>query len=104
MIECRKSTAQNYECCVIAKDINNKSVSFDACLARELFFLWDNGIETTGSCCGCHSNCNSKKSFININQENKEMLNKMIYNLKYEYIINKFGAYEFKPKTKLGGG
>jgi hypothetical protein len=34
----------------------DRDIAFDACLAKELFFLWDNGIETIGSCCGKHSN------------------------------------------------
>lgn len=58
-MECRKSTVQNYEC-QVKHFVNGKWVAFDACLAKELFFLWDNGIETIGSCCGRHTNSNKK--------------------------------------------
>ena len=56
MIECRKSKVQCYECQVV-KNVFGKNIAFDACLAKELFFLWDKGIVTTGSCCGQHIDC-----------------------------------------------
>ena len=67
-MKCRKSTTAGYECNVfikppfIVKDIcgevkEKQLVSFDACLAKELFWLWDQGIKTIGSCCGKHIDC-----------------------------------------------
>jgi hypothetical protein len=55
-IPCRNSTIQEYQCqvCAWAPFQSEKKVCFDACLARELFWLWDQGIRTTGCCCGQH--------------------------------------------------
>lgn len=33
-------------------DAYKESVQVDACLAGEIIWLWDNGIKTTGCCCG----------------------------------------------------
>jgi len=54
---CRKSKFQEYDCQVCTKPRWKSShdwICFDMCLARELFYLWDLGIITTGSCCGNH--------------------------------------------------
>ena len=60
-IPCRKSKVQEYEC-----QVSSGGISFDACLAKELFYLWDNGIETTGCCCGRHSNCHKSMAYIGV--------------------------------------
>jgi hypothetical protein len=56
--KCLKSKIQEYECQVCAKPFfsKDKFVCFDKCLADELFYLWKNGIRTTGCCCGHHIN------------------------------------------------
>ena len=64
-IKCRRSAVGVYDCCVSIKKPQhiidsglfnplNDRVSFDHCLANELFNLWDKGIVTTGCCCGRH--------------------------------------------------
>jgi hypothetical protein len=54
---CRHSRIQEYDCCVYVVPrwkSAHKCICFDKCLANELFYLWDLGIVTTGSCCGRH--------------------------------------------------
>ena len=63
-VTCRKSELQVYDCYVELYRRNNnkpfcvdtlkKSICVDACLVKELFWLWDKGITTTGCCCGGH--------------------------------------------------
>ena len=57
---CRKSRVQEYDCQVFTTPrwkSSHKHIGFDMCLARELFYLWDLGIITTGCCCGHHARC-----------------------------------------------
>ena len=86
----RKSHVQQYECQVI-----KNGISFDRCLYEELNLLWQQGIKTIGSCCGCHCNSLENSAYIQVIKEDEQ---KMI-NLGYQPIKNEFGNVIFKPKT-----
>lgn len=101
MIKCRKSAVQNYECQVVHK-VNGQWVAFDACLAKELFSLWDRGIETVGSCCGKHINSDEfAPAFIQVAERD---ISKMI---KLGYAVDPYYKYKpcnsFIPKSCKGG-
>jgi len=55
---CRCSKIQQYTCQVCAKPFFSpkKFICFDKCLVNELFWLWDQKIETIESCCGHYRN------------------------------------------------
>jgi len=69
---CRKSNMQEYDCTVCVKPkwkSAHKWISFDKCLANELFYLWDMGIITTGCCCGYHKGEDGEHSYIGVTDE-----------------------------------
>lgn len=86
------SHVQQYECQVIKNDI-----AFDGCLWQELNWLWQQGVETVGSCCGHHINCPHDMAYIQVKSEYEQDM----VNLGYEKQVNEFGAVLFKPKTKI---
>lgn len=98
MIECRNSTVQDYQCQIIAKTnpklFEKPEIAFDACLAKELFHLWDMGIKTNGCCCGRHVNCIKNLAYIGVFPEYRSQM----LALGYKELNNK---NHFKPKTKL---
>lgn len=97
-MKCRKSNIQLYECQVI-----HAGISFDACMAKELFYLWDQGIKTTGCCCGQHVNQHGPNNFSYIGVVEKD-ISKM-KKLGYEVRVNEMDFSRedaFIPKTFLG--
>ena len=66
-----------------------KSICIDKCLKDEIIYLWDQGIKTTGCCCG-H---NKVKPMINVNYKSEERMLK----LGYEFWVNQFGVKCYKP-------
>lgn len=90
MIPCRMSTVQEYQCQVVA---GGKAV--DACLAKELFYLWDVGIVTTGCCCGKHYNSPKHSAFISVFPE---FVPKM---MALGYVCTGHAKDHFVPKTKV---
>lgn len=97
MIECRISKVQEYQCQVIGqtdgKLFDKPQISFDACLAKEIFYLWDLGIKTSGCCCGRHFN-SGKNSYIGVYPEFRSQMLALGYK---ELCVRN----QFKPKTKL---
>lgn len=92
---CRKSHCQEYECCVV-----HNGISFDACLAKELFWLWDMGIETVGSCCGKHINSDKNvASYIQVKDEYIDKMKELGYIEDKNYKHNPCNS--FKPKLNL---
>lgn len=107
-MKCRKSNAQSYECQVYCKppfeviDIcgdvkENQNIAFDVCLGKELFWLWDNGIETVGCCCGKHQNVSKERAFIQVKDKYINDMKK----LGYIQIIDSNNKNCFVPKTNL---
>lgn len=90
------SHVQQYECQKILYDF-----CVDKCLYDEIKWLNDNGIQTTGCCCGKHINMppNHILSHGEINVS-EDCIDKMI-KLGYNYWVNKFGVYCFIPKTQI---
>ena len=76
-----------------------KSISFDACLVKELFWLWDMGIETVGCCCGKHTNCEKDLAYIQV----KEKFILKMKRLGYKEDINykQKPCNSFIPKSEL---
>lgn len=68
---------------------NDSIIDVDDCIWKEIHFLWDNKIQTTGCCCG-H---NKVTPMINVIQPDH---NKMI-SLGYKYWINEFDTICYKP-------
>ena len=68
----------------------HETICVDKCIKEEIQYLWDNNVETTGSCCG-H---NKVKPMINVKQ-NQELKMKF---LGYKYIINQFDVKCYLPK------
>ena len=84
---CRKSKLQEYGCQVCVKPkwkSKHEWIGFDMCLARELFYLWDQGIITTGCCCGRHERETGDNSYIGVKEE---FISKM-KELKYKVRLN----------------
>lgn len=77
---------------------NGKIVNIDKCLLPEILRLWEDGIKTTGCCCG-HG---LLQPYIGVKEE---YFDKMIY-LGYEHIDTpeQFDQNSFMPKTKLQYG
>jgi len=94
-MECRGSGGQTYECEVV-----HKGISFDACLAKELFYLWDRGITTTGSCCGKHANVKEGMSFIGVIEKDIPKMKTLGYVVR-ENEMDKSREDGFIPKTIL---
>ncbi len=98
-VKCRKSKTQEYQCSVMVKapwKSSKNFISFDACLAKELFFLWDKGIETTGCCCGKHYKRKNDIPYISVFPKYVDKMIKLGYNS-----INKEKKDHFILKTKL---
>ena len=70
---------------------NNKIICVDECLWKEIHFLWDEKVQTTGCCCG-H---NKLKPMINVTPEHH---NKMV-ELGYKSWVNKHGVICYKPMS-----
>jgi hypothetical protein len=97
-IPCRKSNCQSYQCQVCVKapfdeyrDSGSKKemIAFDACLAKELFYLWDNGIKTIGSCCGGHIDCDESRGYIQVADKDIKKMEKLGYkHQKNQYNFN----------------
>ena len=109
-IKCRKSTVQEYQCQILVKtpfirknsigDIFGKKVSVDACLVKELFWLWDKGIKTVGCCCGKHINTAKKTSaYIQVSTNCIKKMKRLGYKENKNYRFNPCNS--FIPKTKL---
>lgn len=94
-MKCRSSKVQNYGCTVMKKQI-----CFDACLAKELFLLWDKGIETTGCCCGKHSNCKPDMSYIGVENKYISKMKKLGYKVRFNS-CRPGDEDSFIPKTKF---
>ena len=60
-----------------------KEVEFDACLAKELFSLWDKGIRTTGCCCGMHANSKANSGYIGVLESDINRMKMLGYMVKY---------------------
>lgn len=95
-MECRKSLAQEYQC-----QVSHNNISFDACLAKELFSLWDLGIETTGCCCGKHQNSGkNQKSYIGVGFKYIYKMKQLGYKVRYNP-MRPGDEDSFIPKTKF---
>ena len=70
---------------------NCKYVCLDKCIAPEICDLWDNGIETTGCCCG-H---NKARPMINVKERHHEDM----VDLGYKFWVNEFGVKCYTPKS-----
>ena len=92
-MNCRKSTIQNYECQVM-----HNGISFDACLAKELFSLWDMGIITTGCCCGNHVDCDKNMSYIGVDEKFIKSMKELGYVVRINK-LDKLREDSFIPKT-----
>lgn len=94
-----KSQIQQYECAVILfnKFLHNY-ITIDGCLWQEIKYLHNLGIETIGSCCGKHIDCNKQASpYIQVKNEFIEKMEE----LGYIKQMNNFGAIYFEPKTVI---
>lgn len=95
------SHIQQYECYKkIDFPFTERGFNFcDKCMADEIEWLIQQGIKTTGCCCGYHVDCKPEihKPFINVDEN---YIDKMI-KLGYDFYINDFGAFCFTPKTKI---
>lgn len=101
-IKCRKSECQNYQCQVMMRPpwkSSKEFIGFDACLAKELFWLWDKGIITTGCCCGKHS-VRSGPSYIGVKNKYIEKMKKLGYKVQINN-IDKTREDSFIPKTNF---
>ena len=99
MLPCRKSNIQEYDCCVSKKPFwRDKHICFDKCLANELFYLWDMGIITTGSCCGNHKGCNGEHSYIGVKDEFIPKMKELGYKVSFNPCRPK-DEDSFIPKT-----
>lgn len=97
---CRRSELQCYDCQVCVKPkwkSAHKLICFDMCLAQELFWLWDQGIITTGCCCGNHKGDKGFNSYIGV----EEMFIPKMKALGYRVRENHGRQDSFVPKTKL---
>lgn len=106
-IKCRKSTTQEYECQVSVKyrfhiegHQNKNMISVDACLVKELFWLWDQGIETMGHCCGQHVNMKNGYAMIQVPNKFSDRMKELGYKESLHHPAKE--CYTFIPKTKLG--
>lgn len=102
-IKCRKSQIQDYRCQVCVKPPWKSSkewIGFDACLAKELFWLWDKGIITTGCCCGKHIDDKKDMSYIGVEDEFIEKMKELGYTVRINE-TDKTREDEFIPKTNL---
>ena len=99
-MECRKSNIQEYQCQVKSNTKIGKEVAFDACLAKEIFWLWDKGIETIGSCCGKHRNANSGYAgYIQVLSKHIDEMEELGYTKDKSYGFEPCNCFE--PKTIL---
>lgn len=88
---CRRSIIQEYGCMVCVKPrwkSSKKWIGFDKCLASELFYLWDLGIITTGSCCGRHTHEkgrveNGEHSYIGVTEEFIPKMKELGYKVRF---------------------
>lgn len=87
-----KSHVQQYECQVIKNNI-----AFDGCLWQELSYLWQKGIKTIGSCCGCHLDGRNMPCYIQVIAEHEDKMT----DLGYQKVINEHDVVIFKPKTQI---
>lgn len=95
-VNCRKSYNQQYECCASSKVPWKKElVSFDVCLGKELFYLWDLGIRTVGSCCGKH--VDNKHSYIQVEEKFIDKMKELGYKEDTSYEGRPHNC--FLPKT-----
>lgn len=105
---CRKSIIQEYDCCVFVTPrwkSSHKYICFDKCLANELFYLWDLGIITTGSCCGHHTYekgriGHGEHSYIGVVKKFIPKMKKLGYKVRFNPNYPK-AENEFIPKTIL---
>lgn len=92
MCNCENVEIQTYiNQVTLLNPFNNRYIGVDKCLADEICELWDNGIETTGCCCG-H---NKFRPMININDKyHHDMVQ-----LGYKFWINEFEVLCYEPKS-----
>lgn len=96
----RKSKVQCYECQATSyAEPLGKRVSFDACLAKELFYLWDKGIKTTGSCCGRHAGDVEGHAYIGVAEEHINTMKDLGYAVKHNS-CRPFAQDSFMPKSQ----
>lgn len=92
MCKCKNIKVGSYDNQVtLLNPFTGKYICVDRCLMDEICDLWNNGIETTGCCCG-H---NTVTPMINTKQECHEGM----VELGYKFWINEFGVECYKPKT-----
>ncbi|MFA5176511.1 MAG: hypothetical protein WC413_04625, partial [Candidatus Nanoarchaeia archaeon] len=100
---CRKSKLQEYGCQVCVKPkwkSKHEWICFDMCLAKELFYLWDLGIVTTGCCCGRHEGENGDHSYIEVEERFIPEMKKLGYKTRYNSFRTKDEEQDsFIPKT-----
>jgi hypothetical protein len=68
------------------------------CLARELFYLWDLGIITTGCCCGHHEGENGENSYIGVLEKFIPKMKELGYKVRFNPCRPK-DEDSFIPKT-----
>ena len=76
-----------------------KLVAIGKCLLPEVISLWEQGIKTTGCCCG-HGKA---KPFISVSEENISKMKELGYEVKFNPLRPE-AEDEFYPKTKLNYG
>jgi hypothetical protein len=97
VVACRKSTVQCYQCeAMVTYPFTGKKICVDACLIKELFWLWDQGIETGGCCCGNHKNSRLEPTILV-----QETSVRAMRDLGYHHIDGQ-PSWWFTPKTRLG--
>lgn len=87
-----ESSLQHYYCTVI-----KCNTCFDGCLWQELVYLWRQGVETVGCCCGNHTDSKPNSAYIQVEPNSVWKMKE----LGYETKINEFGNLIFIPKTEI---
>ena len=77
-----------------------KTVAIDKCLLPEIVALWEQGIKTTGCCCG-HGN--TELAFIGVREEHIPKMKKLGY-IVFHNPCRPGDEDSFVPKTKLKYG
>ena len=94
-MDCLNSALGTYDCYVCIKPFwpsSKELICVDVCLAKEILFLWRQGIVTTGCCCGNHSDGPQDGGFISVEARYVSFME----HLGYEEIKES----HYKPKTK----
>ena len=96
--ECKNITPQSQECydqmIMFDVEFSDRKICIDPCLTDEIQELWQEGVITTGSCCG-H---NKVEPFINVDTDSEILM----IGLNYEFWMNESDVKCFRPKSIKG--